>query len=121
MKIDCEKEKKAIKKILKRFMGTPSQEEAELYGQLEFSDDVLDNNRQQVAAPLNEAELRANHVGNKALVMLGIRNGYIRESAWYEGSVARYGKHERRHLFSYTIYKYLLYIRQMYFKVENNV
>lgn len=113
-KIDCEKNKKVVYKLLKNFMGNPSKAEAEFYGSLGFSDDVLDHHQQQVAAVLNDAELYANHVGNKILVMLGIRKNYIKESAWYEGSVARNGKHNRRHWFSYAIYKYLLYIRKMY-------
>ena len=112
--IDCEKNKKVVYQLLKNFMGNPSKAEAEFYGSLGFSDDVLDHQQQQVAAVLNDAELYANHVGNKILVMLGIRKNYIKESAWYEGSVARNGKHNRRHWFSYAIYKYLLYIRKRY-------
>lgn len=112
--IDCEKNKKIVYQLLKKFMGNPSKAEAEFYGSLGFSDDVLDDFKHQVAAPLNDTELCANHVGNKILVMLGIRKSYIKESAWYEGSVARNGQHNRRHWFSYAIYKYLLYIRKMY-------
>lgn len=113
---DCDRERRAVKKLLKLFMGQPVPDEAEVYGSLEFSDDVLDEEKQQVAAPLTEVELRANHVGNKALVMLGIRQGYIKESAWYEGSAVRNQEHVRRHLISYRWYKYLLYLRQMYWK-----
>lgn len=119
--IDCEEDKKVIKKLLRLFMGNPTKEEAEVYGALKFSDDVMDDAVRQVAEPLNEAELRANHAVNKILVMLGIKNGYIRESAWYEGSAARHGRNRRRHLFHYAVYKYLLYIRNTYFEGEKNV
>lgn len=118
--VDCEEDKKVIKKLLKLFMGKPTKEEAELYGALKFSDDVMDDAVRQVAEPLNEVELRANHAANKILVMLGLKNEYIRESAWYEGSVARYGRNQRSHLFHYTVYKYLLYIRNAYFEGEKN-
>lgn len=118
--VDCEEDKKVIKKLLKLFMGNPTKEEAELYGALKFSDDVMDDAVRQVAEPLGEMELRANHAVNKILVMLGLKNAYIRESAWYEGSVARYGKNRRSHLFHYAVYKYLLYIRNAYFEGEKN-
>ena len=101
--------------ILKLFMGKPTRAESELFGGLEFSDDVLDDERQQVAAKMSEKELRGNHVWNKALVMLGIRKAYVKESAWYEGSVARHGKSERYHLVMYRLYKYLLYMRKNYY------
>lgn len=113
---DCTKDRGVIKKLLELFMGRPAPEEAELFGSLEFSDDVLEDGKQQVAVRLSAAELKANHVLNKALVMLGIKQEYIRESAWYEGSAVRYGKHVRWHLAEYRAYKYLLYLRQMYWK-----
>lgn len=118
--IDCEKDRKVIKKLLKLFMGNPTKEEAEVYGALRFSDDVIDDAARQVAEPLNEVELRANHAVNKILVMLGMKDEYIRESAWYEGSAARYEKNKKSHLFHYAVYKYLLYIRNSYFKGETN-
>lgn len=113
--IDCIKYRNTIKKIFRLFMGYPTEEEGEIFGRLEFSDDVLDEKQQEVAAELNEAELCANHVWNKALVMLGFRNMYVKESAWYEGSVARFGKRRGYHLFMYRLYKYLLYIRKNYY------
>lgn len=115
-KADCEKDRRVIKKLLELFMGEPTPEEAELFGSLEFSDDVFEDEKQQVAVRLNENELKANHVLNKALVMLGLKRQYIKESAWYEGSAVRHGKHAGRHLSGYRAYKYLLYLRQMYWK-----
>lgn len=114
--IDCVKERRMVRRLMGRFMGHPTVAEAELFGSLMFSDDVLEDEKQPVAARLNEAELKANHVGNKALVMLGIKRDYIKESAWYEGSAVRNGKHVSWHLLQYRAYKYLLYLRQMYWK-----
>lgn len=112
------RERKVIEHLLRQFMGCPVKEEAEVYGRLFFSDDVLDHDQTQETAPrMTEQELRANHVWNKMLVMLGIRHMYIRESAWYEGSVARSeSKYQNKHRKSYQVYKYLLYIRQSYLK-----
>lgn len=112
---ETERDRKVVRGLLKMFMGNPTKAEAEVYGSLHFSDDVLEDAMQEVAAPLNEAELRANHVWNKTLVMLGIRKSFIQESAWYEGSAARLGKNKKYHIRSYVLYKYLLYFRDMYF------
>ncbi len=110
--------KKTAKQVLELFMGKPTRMEAETFGILEFSDDVLDFERQQIAEPLSGKEIRANHVWNKALTMLGIRHGHIKESAWYEGSVARYGRWKAYHLFQYRLYKYLLYMRKKYYYLK---
>ena len=121
--IDTVRYKKIVKELLRLFMGYPTASEAELFGSLEFSDDVLDNSRQQVAVKMTEREIRGNHVWNKALTMLGIRKGYIKESAWLEGTIARFGKRENYHWFMYRMYKYLLYIRKKhnYLKMRKEV
>lgn len=122
LQVDSDKILAVIQKNMALFMGDPTEEEALCFGSLEFSDDVLEHSMQQVAAPLTVDELRANHVRNKALVMFGLRTDEIKESAWYEGSVARNPEviqgntSKKQHLRSYKIYKYLLYIRQGYFK-----
>lgn len=112
--IDTARYKKMVKDLLRLLMGYPTASEAELFGSLEFSDDVLDNSRQQVAVKMTEQEIQGNHVWNKALTMLGIRKGYIKESAWLEGTIARFGKRENYHWFMYRMYKYLLYMRKKY-------
>lgn len=120
--VNCRKDKKAMKKLLKLFMGNPTKDEAEVYGTLVFCDDVLEYGSRQLAAVMDEKDLTDNHVINKILVMLGIRKTEIKESAWYEGSVVRYAKKRPRyHLMQYGMYKYLLYIRQMYMWRRNNV
>lgn len=110
--IEAEKNRKVTKKLFGLFMGHPTKTEAEYYGRLKFSDDVLEYGGCQIAALLDEKELKANHVFNKMLVMLGIKKSYIKESAWYEGSAARHGKNVSYHLLHYRLYKYLLYIRK---------
>lgn len=111
---NSQKAKKAMKKLLKLFMSNPTKEEAEIYGGLVFCDDVLEYGDRQLAAVMDEKELSDNHVVNKVMVLLGIRKKDIKESAWYEGSVIRCAKRPTYHMVQYEIYKYLLYIRQMY-------
>lgn len=110
-------EQKLAEKLLRLFMGNPTPEEARIYGSLEFSDDILDREHQQVAVNMDRQELRKNHVWNKGLLMLGIRKGNVKESGWYEGSAVRYGVWKKYHLWMYRLYKYLLYMRkkQKYF------
>lgn len=100
------------RRLFKTFMGSPTRAEAEAFGDLKFSDDVLEDSLYKTAAELTEEELTKNHVWNKALVMLGVRKGLVKESAWYEGSVARLGQHNGYHWRMYAAYKYLLYLRQ---------
>ena len=116
--IDIRTCKKLVRDLLRLFMGYPTASEAELFGSLEFSDDVLDNSRQQVAVKMNEQEIKGNHVWNKGLTMLGIRKQYVKESAWLEGTIARLGKRENYHWFMYRMYKYLLYMRKKYYYLK---
>ena len=116
MKLDWKKARRITGKLLRLFMGCPSRAEAACYGALRFSDDVLDTDTKQTAEKLSEQELCENHVWNKILVMFGIRKKYIKESAWYEGSAVLSGKSVKKHWRQYALYKYLLYIRQGFFK-----
>ena len=93
-------------------MGAPTQEEAERYGRLSFTDDVLEKRGKKLAEPMTEKELCDNHVLRKAMAMLGTRRSGVKESAWYEGSAVNSGSHVGRHLRRYAGYKYLLYLRK---------
>ncbi|HJA11450.1 MAG TPA: hypothetical protein H9799_00605, partial [Candidatus Mediterraneibacter merdipullorum] len=108
------REKNTFRKILRLFMTEPTREEADTYGSILFSDDVLEDGSRELAREMSEKEFTENHLLSKILILSGMRTGHIRESAWYEGSVIRFSKHPGIHLFQYRMYKYLLYIRQMY-------
>lgn len=110
--LECAYDREAIRKLLGAFMGEPTREEAERYGQLSFTDDVLEKKGRKLAEPMTESELAENHVLRKAIAMFVSRNGNIKESAWYEGSTVNNGSHVGRHLRRYTGYKYLLYLRK---------
>ena len=114
---ELQREKKQItaeevRKLLERFMGHPTREEAEEFGSWKFTDDVLESERQTVAAPLDEKEIAKNHFINKSLIMLGLKKGPVHESAWLEGSIVRCGRHVSRHLRQTRLYKYVLYTRK---------
>lgn len=108
----CENDRKTIFRLLRIFMGEPTEAEVEQFGNHRFSDDVLDDGNRQIAEVMTEEELTSNHIWNKIKAMCGLEDKYIRESAWYEGSAVRNGQHVKRHLHRYAAYKYLLYLRK---------
>ena len=99
-------------KALRRFMGKPDFQEAQIFGNLPFSDDIFDADDQRAARRMTEEELKGNHVWNKVGKMSGISSGYVKESPWYEGSAVLYGKRPGYHIFMYHLYKYLLYLKK---------
>lgn len=110
---DNEPQAKWVESLFKKFMGNPTETELSAYGNVLFSDDVLEGNLKKVAAELSEEEIRKQHFINKALIMLGLRKGEIHESAWIEGSIAKLGRNVKKNLWHARIYKYFVYIRKM--------
>lgn len=110
--IDIVKDRKLISKSLKKFMWNPTRAEADYFGQLKFSDNLLDESLREVGPVLPEAYLKENHFINKLLTAYGFRKKHIHESAWYEASVVRLGHHSLRHRCSYSIYKGLSYLKK---------
>ena len=106
------RDRETIQRLLARFMTTPSKAEVECFGSLPFSDDVLEGGEQPLAAPLTEKELAENHLFHKLFALSGKIKKPVRESAWYEGSVVRCGKHIRYHLWQYTLYKWIRYSKK---------
>ena len=97
---------------LKLFMYKPKALEAESYGRIQFSDDLLDSQMQDIATKLSRRELKQNHVFSKFLFMTGIKKGSVRESAWYEASAVRNSRISWWHRVNYAMYKALVYIRK---------
>lgn len=106
-RIDPQECKRLLGKSLRRFMWAPTYQEAEIFGKMQFSDDMLDDNMKEIAPAFTDACLRENHLWNKVLTTFGIRKNSIHESAWYEASVIRNGSSTLRHRCSYSIYRML--------------
>ncbi len=109
---DKKREKEMLFLLLKKMMGSPLKEEVEVYGTLLFSDDVTEEHTQEIAVELTEEEIKNQYVWNKLFIMLGIKKGIVKESAWIEGSIVNYGKNVKKNLRQAVIYKYLVYIRK---------
>ena len=104
--------RRTTRRLLRLFMAAPSRAEAEAFGSLPFSDDVLDGQEKPLAERLSGKELAEGHFLQKLLAAAGLRNPPARESAWYEGSAALYGRHVRYHLFQYRLYQCLRYLQK---------
>ncbi|MCR5343434.1 MAG: hypothetical protein K6E70_08765 [Butyrivibrio sp.] len=102
--------------ILSKLMAAPDKWEAELYGKLEFCDDVLEGDAQDIAAKLPYKDICNLRLFRKTVIWLlsklHFRTPDIHESGWIYGSIVRCGKHVRWSLMQARIYNYLMYIRK---------
>ena len=100
--------------LLQQFMGRPTAEEAQVYGDYVFCDDVIGEADNRVAAALSYQEIRENRLLNKGRNML-LRTGKpVRESAWLEGSIMQLEQAGERELPHCVMYKYMLYLRKRF-------
>lgn len=103
-----------IERNLTSFMTKPSEDEARIFGRMDFSDDVVEYQGNVMAAEMSEKELKENHFVNRVLQDLELKltgiKPVIKQSAWYEGSAILYssGFKRAKHLASYKAYKYFL-------------
>lgn len=101
-----------VEKILEKLMANPTGIEVEEFGNLLFSDDVLEGSLKKVAADLTHDEIANQRFLPKALIMLGVSKKEIHESAWIEGSIVRLGENVDKSLRSARRYKKFVYIRK---------
>ena len=78
-----------ITRQLRKFMWNPDPEEAEYFGSLPFSDDLLDETEREVGPVFPAEYLKENRFANRLFTSLGIRKKAIHESAWFEATCVR--------------------------------
>lgn len=107
-----------IERLFAMLMSCPSPEEAEVYGRMNFTDDVLEYEGHAMAAEMSERDMRDNHLFQRMKQemrqkVMGVKPVIV-QSAWYEGSVVLYGNRRtiKRHLKSYRAYKYVMQERK---------
>lgn len=105
-------DRQTVAKLLTAFMTRPTPAEAEAFGSLPFSDDVLAGEDRQLAPPLTAAQRRAHHPLGRVLALGRPESGW--ESPWFAGSLARSGGHTRYHQFQYALLQSLRYGRKIY-------
>lgn len=101
-----------IEKNMESFMHHPTKAEAFAFGELEFTDDILEYAGNKIATKMGEKELAQNHLVGRVLLELTGKKNHVRQSAWYEGSAVVYGKYPEYHIFHYSGYKYLMNYRK---------
>ena len=93
-------------------MYNPTIDEADFFGKLRFSDDLLDDNTRELGPVFDVNELRENHFFNRVLNAVGIKNTFVHESAWFGGTVCRSTKNTNWHNYSYSAYRLLSYLKK---------
>ena len=101
-----------IERNLEGFMHHPTKAEAAAFGEIEFTDDILEYKGNKIATKLDEKELVQNHFIGKLWSKVSGKGEHVRQSAWYEGSAVVYGKHPEYHIFHYSCYKYAMHYRK---------
>ena len=98
-------------RLLECLMSSPDINEASYWGNLIFSDDVIDYRTQHVARSLSDEDIRNQRVFRKILNMLGLKHDTIHESAWIEGSIVL-GHNKRSDILHAHMYKFLVYLKK---------
>lgn len=104
---------RGIAEVLKEFMIYPSKEEAEQYGDIEFTDHVLDRETVVLAEPLTVKELRRNHLFFRYIQKR--KGNYVPTSYWLAGTLMRIELRPIQvswHRFWILAYKYAVYMKK---------
>lgn len=109
-------EKKAIGKLFRLFMCSPSKEEAVYFGNFIFDEDMTGCSEKKLAYPLTEKELLANHILFRIFCIF--RNKSVKESGWYEGSAVLHGKWPAFYRYGYFFTRFLRFLRK---QIKNRV
>lgn len=105
-------QREQIENVLTQLMKHPSKDEAECLGGYWFSDDVQASSQQMVARDMTSREIENQHILNKILIMKGVKQGELVNSAWVEGSIVKCGVDIQKNLRHAYWYKLLIYIRK---------
>ena len=100
-------DRKTLYQLFKLFMCTPTPQEADCFGSLLFSDDVLEGMERPLATPLTQTELNTNHLWTRVWNKLSPTANFLQESGWYEASALQNGSHTSHHLLQNRWYQYV--------------
>lgn len=103
-------------RLLETLMWSPSRDEAEVLGDILFSDDLLDMDTQKMAPEFDDRELFKNHLPVMVFNRLGVLDHTIHESAWFCGTAMKNGKFFKWHRGSNGAYKAITYLRKAAFR-----
>ena len=104
-----------VEKLLSLFMGNPTKNEAKIFGGLQFCDDVLELQLQNVAAKWDINELKKQTFFRKISIKFFKSDSKLHESGWPEGSIVNLvgtGLRSKWSLFNERLYKRGMYVRK---------
>jgi len=101
-----------VESLLNSMMGSPTRLEAEAFGELLFCDDVLELQLQPAAPKWEEGELLKRRFLSRILIKMNLKSGSLRECAWAEGSITRFGKMGKKNMRQERLYKRFMYLRK---------
>ncbi|MCR4618485.1 MAG: hypothetical protein K5669_09935 [Lachnospiraceae bacterium] len=78
-----------IEKILYLLMSSPSEFELKVFGNIPFSDDLVEKDKHYVAENMSREMIRNQRVIRRFLIIKGFIKAQLKESAWIEGSAVR--------------------------------
>ncbi len=85
--LDLNEMRKMCYRLLKLCMSKPTVEESKALGKFYFSDEVVENGSDRLAAEWNKQDLKANRFFRKMFIKAGCMDGKLPISAWPEGSI----------------------------------
>ena len=104
-----------VKRLLSLIMSSPTKDEARILGSLQFCDDVLELQMQNVAARWDMHELKKQNVFRKIKLKLLSHGEKLHESGWPEASIVNLvgdGFRGKWALFSERLFKRGIYVRK---------
>ena len=109
---DLRLEKRVAASLLNAFMGCPSMEEARVFGEYLFDDDVTGEEKHPLARPLTHKEMKGEKIVRKLFRYLMGKEHPVLQSAWPEAALVLSGAAGSADLFQTALYKFLLYSRK---------
>lgn len=99
------------KRLLKEFMVYPTMEEAHLYGNLLFSDDITEQYLYQLAENMSCEEVKSQLLLRKVGTILSKKQRCGIESVWMEGSISKASQQQEKYRKYIICHKYLRYVK----------
>ncbi len=104
-------DEKMTRQLLTEFMGYPTKEEAELYGNLSFSDDITEKYLYPLAEDMSYEDFKSQLFLRKVFRIFSKKERSKTESVWMEGSISKANKQHEKYR-KYVMYnKYMRYVK----------
>lgn len=107
LKADTNGELLVLHRLLRSLMCYPSLREAQVFGSLPFTDDVLEDPRIKLAPVFSKAQLRQTRFACRLAAAAGVRQDHGPASAWPAASIVQSTENPRHALQAEILFQYL--------------